>query len=232
MNYLQPHDWTGFSGRVPLFPLPNVVFFPQTFLPLHVFEDRYRRLAQDALAGEGLIAMALLAPGWELDYYGTPAVHPIVCIGKVAEWEALPDGRYNILLFGLVRARVVHETHQASYRQVEVDILEDRNPGERDALARDLRQQIVNSYYSIAQPLGEPSEPQWVLTPKLPLGTLADVVTGSLGADPDQKQIILETLNPVDRAKRLVDLLDGLGRRKAKGRGPTPLVVKSRISLN
>src|SRR5213078_2405108 len=95
-------DPKGFSGVVPVFPLPNVILFPGMFLPLHIFEPRYREMTADAIRGERLIAMALLKPGWENHYEGRPPIHPIMGMGKIVEQEALKDGRYNLVLLGLV----------------------------------------------------------------------------------------------------------------------------------
>lgn len=94
---------------VPLFPLPNVVLFPKAVLPLHIFEERYKAMTRDALTSDRLIAMALLRPGWEKSYYSRPAIEPVVCIGRIVSHEELPDGRFNFLLQGLLRARVSHE---------------------------------------------------------------------------------------------------------------------------
>src|SRR3954466_10946027 len=94
---------------VPLFPLPNVVLFPRAILPLHIFEERYKVMTADALDGDRQIAMALLKPGWEKNYYGQAEIEPVVCIGTILSHERLPDGKYNFLLQGHTRARVVHE---------------------------------------------------------------------------------------------------------------------------
>src|SRR5690242_6561563 len=96
-------------ARVPLFPLPNVVLLPRAILPLHIFEDRYKQMTADALAGNRQIAMALLKPGWERDYYQAPQIEPEVCVGTILSHEKLPDGKYNFLLQGQVRARIVKE---------------------------------------------------------------------------------------------------------------------------
>src|SRR6185436_8178490 len=99
-------------SSVPLFPLPNVVLFPRAVLPLHIFEERYKTMTADALAGERLVAMALLRPGWEKDYYHRPEIEPVVCVGTILSHERLPDGKYNFLLQGHTRARVLGE-HRA-----------------------------------------------------------------------------------------------------------------------
>src|SRR5256885_4062278 len=85
-----------FSGKVRLFPLPNLVLFPHVLQPLHVFEPRYRQLLTDALDDDRMIALALLRPGWEDDYDKRPPIHPVVCIGKVHNEERFADGRYNL----------------------------------------------------------------------------------------------------------------------------------------
>src|SRR5437763_9199059 len=92
-----------------LFPLPNVVLFPHVMLPLHIFEPRYRQMTADALAGDRLLALVLLRPGWEADYEGRPLLHAMACLGKIVADQRLPDGRYNLLLRGLCRGRLVNE---------------------------------------------------------------------------------------------------------------------------
>ena len=77
---------------IPLFPLPNVVLFPGVFLPLHIFEERYRALTRDALAGDRIIGMALLRPGFEGDYAGRPPIYPVGCAGVISHSDRLPDG--------------------------------------------------------------------------------------------------------------------------------------------
>src|SRR4051812_17609204 len=97
---------------VPLFPLPNVVLLPRAVLPLHVFEERYKVMTADALRGERLVAMALLKAGWERDYYQAPGIEPVVCVGRILSHERLPDGRYNFLLQGVMRARIAREVRK------------------------------------------------------------------------------------------------------------------------
>jgi len=78
-------------------------------LPLHLFEPRYRKMAEDALAGDKVIGMVLLKPGYEADYEGRPPVYPVGCAGLVEQSERLPDGRYNIVLRGQCRFRLGRE---------------------------------------------------------------------------------------------------------------------------
>jgi Lon protease-like protein len=109
------------SDLLPLFPLPNVVLFPNVFLPLHIFEPRYREMVADAVASDRMIGMVLLRPGWERDYEGTPPVYPIGCSSVITHVEALADGRFNIVLRGLERFRIVDEDRTRSYRRAIVE---------------------------------------------------------------------------------------------------------------
>ena len=99
----------GFKGVVRLFPLPNLVLFPHVVQGLHIFEPRYRQLLSDALAGDRLIGMVLLQPGWEDEYDGTPAIEPVACLGRIGWHEKLPDGRFNLRLRGLARIHITEE---------------------------------------------------------------------------------------------------------------------------
>ncbi len=110
---------------VPLFPLPNMVMFPDVLLPLHIFEERYREMTKDALEGQKLIGMVLLQKGWEHDYEGTPPVFPVGCVGEIVQEERLPDGKYNIVLHGLSRFHLQSEIKaRTPYRQASVLLME------------------------------------------------------------------------------------------------------------
>src|SRR5580765_8464019 len=120
------------SDLLPIFPLPNVVLFPNVFLPLHIFEPRYREMVADAVKSDRLIGMALLQPGWERDYEGRPPVYPVGCSGVITHVDQLADGRYNIVLRGVERFRIREEDHGLSYRRALVDSLPDRQSGPED----------------------------------------------------------------------------------------------------
>jgi Lon protease-like protein len=96
-------------SEIPLFPLPNVALFPAALLPLHIFEPRYRAMVSDVLDGERLIGMVMLRPGWEASHPRTPDVYQIGCAGFITHAERLPDGRYNMMLRGLEKFRIVEE---------------------------------------------------------------------------------------------------------------------------
>jgi uncharacterized protein len=126
--------------QVPIFPLPEVVFFPETVLPLHVFEPRYRRMIADCLAGDRRLAVVMLRSGWERDYQGRPPVHGVAGVGEIMQAERLADGRYNILLDGRSRARIEEELSlERPYRTVRAQPLPDKlRQADRASLAERL----------------------------------------------------------------------------------------------
>jgi Lon protease-like protein len=98
-----------FPSEIPLFPLPNVVFFPDAYLPLHIFEERYRAMTRQALGGTRVIGMTVLREGWQDDYEGAPPIYATGCAGAIVHHEQLEDGRFNIVLRGLARFEVEQE---------------------------------------------------------------------------------------------------------------------------
>ncbi|MEM1063435.1 MAG: LON peptidase substrate-binding domain-containing protein [Planctomycetota bacterium] len=116
-----------FGGVAPIFPLPELAFFPHVLLPLHIFEPRYREMTTDALAGDRLIGMATLKPDWETcEDPSRPCIYDHLCLGRVTAEERLPDGRFYLILQGLSRARVVEEVDsEKPYRLGRLELLPD-----------------------------------------------------------------------------------------------------------
>src|SRR5439155_10752363 len=165
-----------FTGAARLFPLPNLVLFPHVVQPLHVFEPRYRQMTADALAGDRLIALALLQPGWEADYEGRPAVHPVACLGRVVADQLLPDGRYNLLVRGLSRLRLHGEVTDAKpYRTARGELLID-GPLPALAEAKALRKELAGKVlprFAAGTPRDQLQE---LFQGELPLGALCDIL--------------------------------------------------------
>jgi Lon protease-like protein len=103
-------------ATLPLFPLPDVVLFPEVSLPLRIYEPRYRALMADALKGNRLIGMVLLQPGHEAEYEGRPPIFAIGCVGIITQDEQLPNGEYTFVLRGLQKFRVTGENAGGAYR--------------------------------------------------------------------------------------------------------------------
>lgn len=111
--------------EIPIFPLPNAVFFPKTFLPLHVFEPRYRAMVENADKHDNLMGIVLLKEGWEQDYFGSPAVHDIACVGRIEQVEKLQDGKYNIMLYGIGKVKIEQFIQEKPYRVAQVRYLKE-----------------------------------------------------------------------------------------------------------
>jgi Lon protease-like protein len=106
---------------IPLFPLPGVVLFPGTLLPLHIFEPRYLALVAHALETDRVIGMAMIANHLPEQVSGFPPIHDFGGAGTIVEHERLEDGRYNIVLEGSFRFRIVREEPSRPYRTATVE---------------------------------------------------------------------------------------------------------------
>jgi uncharacterized protein len=193
------------SDLLPLFPLPNVVLFPNVFLPLHIFEPRYREMIADAVASDRMIGMALLRPGWERDYEGRPPIYPVGCSGVMTHVEKMADGRYNLVLRGLERFRIVEEDHGLSYRRALIDPL----PEQR--LTAEARDAIRNCRAKLESMLA-PSVERAGADPKMPAAMadedLVNALAQYLDLEPLEKQALLEKPSLRSRAESLVELLE------------------------
>jgi Lon protease-like protein len=192
------------SPVIPLFPLPNVVLFPNVSLPLHIFEPRYLDMVGDALSGDRLIGMVLLRPGWEADYEGRPPVYPIGCAGLIAHAEPLPDGRYNIVLRGLEKFRITGEDVSRSYRLARIQpILEALNDTERETVRGERRRLEA---LLVPQPAGRGVDPK--VPPSMPDEDLVNTLAQYLELEPVEKQALLERDGLLARCRSLIELLE------------------------
>jgi Lon protease-like protein len=195
---------SGFSGTVRVFPLPNLVLFPHVIQPLHIFEPRYRQLMEDALDDDRLMALALLKPGWEDDYNKRPPIHTVVCIGRIFKEERMPDGRFNLLLQGMCRARVLEEVKTGKpYRTARVDVLPEvpAPPAREPELRQLLGEQMGQWFAAHSVALDQMNK---LLESNLPSGSLCDIFTFALPFEPEVKQTLLEEAQVEQRVLRLV----------------------------
>jgi len=200
-----PHRFSA----VPLFPLPSVVLFPRAVLPLHIFEERYKDMTATALRGDRQIAMALLRPGWERNYYQKPEIEPVVCVGTILTHEKLPDGTYNFLLQGHTRARVVREISGKPYRSAVLEPIIETEVMEID-LERD-RHRLAEMFEH--GPLASlPTAPQFreIIGGSLPTSDVVDLVAFNLIEDLTLKQSLLADGDVAGRIARTLDALAGL----------------------
>jgi Lon protease-like protein len=199
-----------FDNVVRLFPLPNLVLFPGVIQALHVFEPRYRKLMADALATDELISMALMGPGAKPESLEVPQIWPTICLGKIVTHSCLDDGRYNLLLIGVRRARIVRELedHGKPYRTAEIYLLDERMECTEEE-AKSLRGQVISEFRQLVseRPLADEESLDLMLEQDLPLGQLLDLIGYSCGADSFDQQRILGELDVCRRAEIVLELL-------------------------
>jgi hypothetical protein len=191
-------------ATIPLFPLPNVVLFPNVHLPLHIFEPRYREMVSDALDGDRIIGMVLLRPGWEPHYEGRPAIYQVGCAGLISHAERLADGRYNIVLRGLEKFRVASESGHRSYRIADVDTILEPTP-ERDREAMRAERRRLEALL-VPQPEGRGVDAK--MPPSMPDEDLVNALAQYLELEVVEKQALLERDGLLARCRSLIELLE------------------------
>jgi Lon protease-like protein len=174
------------------------------FLPLHIFEPRYREMVSDALEGDRIIGMTLLRPGWEAEYEGRPPIYAIGCAGLITHAERLPDGRFNIVLRGLEKFRVLEEDDTRAYRMAQVEsLLEQLRDEDRDdmRLARRRLEALL-----VPQPEGRAADSK--VPPTMPDEDLVNALAQYLELEPVEKQALLERDGLLARCHSLIELLE------------------------
>ena len=205
---------------VPVFPLPEVVLLPGGLLPLHVFEPRYRELLEEAVAGDQLIAMALLKPGWEHDYDGRPPVYPMVCLGRVAVHQRTENGSYNVLLSGLNRVRIVRELpEQKQFREAMGVVCADYYSPDRAAQGPSLQRRLRSALLGIIDHLPQAQDQlDYLLGTDVKLGALTDTISYMLDLSLDEKQAMLAEFDVYRRAEKLLEHLEVIAADEQLGR--------------
>jgi uncharacterized protein len=189
--------------RLSIFPLPGAILFPGLQLPLHIFEPRYRALVGDALARDRRIAMIQPQRASE----GAP-LYEVGCVGRIGEVEALEDGRYNLVLEGEARFRLLREIDATTpFRQVEGELLEEDDHAvlssvERAGFEREARRFADAQGYSV----------DWESVSRLDDRTLIDGVSQIAPFDGASKQLLLEAPDLPTRCELLVQLMQFFGR--------------------
>jgi uncharacterized protein len=193
--------------RLPIFPLPGAVLLPYALIPLHVFEPRYRKMVRDCQAGSGVLALANIPAEALHEGKQQPRVLPVIGAGILARVDPLPDGRSNIVVRGVLRARIAEELESPEpYRLVRAERLADPETDAAAArFAQELRQLVLAvcarrpgpAATALAQVAGSTALP----------GQLADAVGAMLIESPQERQQLLETSSPEERLRRVAQHL-------------------------
>jgi len=191
-----------FSGIVPLFPLSSVVFFPNTLLPLHIFEPRYKEMVHTALNSEKIIGMALLKLGWESDYYKNPEVYEVIGMGRIVSSEEFEDGKINIVLYGLKRAKIIEVVEELPYRQAMVKIVENEFETNSESF-RSKIEELINKWNLY---LDDKQKSHRInVNTKLPLENLTDALASLIFPNVFDKQRLLEETNVQKRSEIIIN---------------------------
>jgi len=199
-----------FGKPLPLFPLPNCVLLPHSTIPLHIFELRYRQLVGDALDSRGMVAMALIDPEDRDEHVADvgiqPRVMPFVCVGYIARHHRLPDGRYNLLMQGLCRARLIEEIPHEPYRAAMLEPIESRESMEIDL--SDHREQLRSLLeHPKLQELTAIAGIQRWYNDDLPTPVLVDLCITAITDDVGERYMMLTESSPETRADWLIENL-------------------------
>lgn len=191
------------SERLSIFPLPGAILFPGLQLPLHIFEPRYRALVGDALVRDRRIAM--IQPQRPVD---ASPLYQVGCVGRIADIETMEDGRYNLVLEGQARFRIIRELDvTTAFRQVEAELLDDGNTNlsavERAGFEMEARRFADRQGYSV----------EWESVTRLDDESLINGVSQIAPFDPASKQALLEAPDIAQRCELLIQLMQFYGQR-------------------
>lgn len=215
-NRVMPRDESiqvNFGSPKPLFPLESAVLLPQQILPLHIFEERYTQMICDVLDGAGQFAMAVFqGQRWRKEYHGSPPIRPVACLAQILQHERLDDGRYNIIVQGICRGRIVRHTRAQGETLYRTALLEPigvtgNDENELYGVRERLRELLSDG------PLVQLRAGQWVLqrlnNEEIPAIALLELVSFTLMSDPEVKYRLLEEPDAGLRAEIVEDeLLD------------------------
>ncbi len=205
-------DLRDFANVTRLFPLPKVVLFPHVVLPLHIFEPRYRRMTEDALAGDRLITIVQIKTRPKSEGWTEPApIEDGGCLGRIIRHQRLDDGRFNLLLLGIQRVRLRGEPpSEKLYRVAEVDLLHDLAPEQPEEPRRialiDLFRRVVGREHGLDPDLSK------LLDARVPLGVVVDVMAHALSLPIGLKQALLNEPSIENRCTVIQDRLEQIER--------------------
>ena len=202
-----PSGESGLLRQIPVFPLPNVVFFPNSRLPLHIFEARYRKMVEDCLAGSKILGMMLMKPGWEK---GKIAYYEIGGLGRITNVVKYPGGTMDIILNGLCRYRVHRYIQETPYLIAEVETFEDAG-WDDDPATRRTTKEMVQLFERTLYKQDEEIRKSIVAQLQL-LENVLDItnyVGSILGGKHELRQRLLELSDPKERVQLLTAVFRG-----------------------
>jgi Lon protease-like protein len=194
---------TPLPEAIPIFPLEDVMLFPDMSVPLHIFEPRYKAMVADALKGNRIIGMVLLRPGYEKDYERSPSVFQVGCAGVINEVEELPNGEYNITLGALTKYRITREEASKPYRIARVTAIADTTADADKTALHARRQRLEALVRESAGRMGLGATPDGISDEALVNG-----ISQLARIDELDRERLLEQPTPLARADVLIAILE------------------------
>lgn len=190
---------------IPIFPLPDVVLFPKTVLPLHIFEQKYRQMVAETLEQDSRIGMVLLKPGWESDFKIDPELYSVGGLGVISDYEELDDGRFDIVLTGVGRFEILEVISDSPYPKARVRMLDDLHASEETEI--DQVQDLIRGFGTLVE-----SEPydrdELKLLLEADFETLVNSVCSAVTIPAADKQALLELDQLGARAQAVLSILN------------------------
>ena len=198
-----------FSGVARIFPLPNLVMFPHVMQALHIFEPRYRALFEEAIDEDRLVALGVLAAGWESDYEGRPPLRSTACLCRIATHQRTDQGTYNVLVLGVRRIRLVRELPPKKlFRVVEAELVDDVQADDAVPDAVELQQRLLSAFKAAMPRIPDAYEQlDQLLGSQITLGMLADIVAYTVDLGLDVKMRLLQECDVIRRTQLLLEAI-------------------------
>ena len=225
-----------FSGEVPIFPLPRIAFFPGTKLPLHIFEPRYIKMLLDVHRGEQMIAMVSLdseASSSSLRLQPSPPVRRIAGLGRLTRLEKLPDGLFNIELFGLSRVTILEELPLTKpYRIAQVKAVNEMGAELPKPVRRENLDRAFQLFNEVLQKYSKFPGEFFTRFKEIPFGLLVDILSHHAPCGPKVKQVLFEESDPLKRCQKLIAVLEQIQELPPGSRKASALSLFPSPSLN
>ena len=225
-----PHPDPEFPTEAPVFPLPDLVFFPQTVLPLHIFEQRYREMTAQAIATDGYIAMTLLRSEDDEGGIGERPYHPVGCLGRIASVSRTEDGRYYLKLVGLRKVTLGEVVNETPFVRARIQPIAETIPEDRDDQSHEDLAKLLGTCGVLFQELSDSAFPLVSIKEGLPYETVVNSICFHLGLPSAMKQSLLEENDIRSRCLMLTRFVEEhlrdilFERGEAEGSGETDLV--------
>ena len=189
---------------VPLFPLGNMVFFPNTVIPLHIFEERYKQMVDDSASSHNLICMTLMNEN-EKNNDDNETISKIGCVGRIISNEEIEEGKKNIILYGIGRIKIDEIIYSKPYRQAKINLIKSIEAKDNTALYKRIVD-LVGEWNLLIQDYNDSYKIK--IDPNANFCKLIDSLSSIVVSSSLERQYLLEELDEGKRGVRLIEVLE------------------------